>query len=73
MVQWLRIRLPRQGTQVRFLAPEDPACCRATELTPQILSPSSVREALLATTRESLRSAGPKIKLKKIKVISVYL
>ena len=41
--------------------------------TPQILSPSSVREALLAATRASLRSAGPKIKLKKIKVISVYL
>ena len=32
VVQWLRIRLPRQGTQVRFLAPEDPTCCRAGEL-----------------------------------------
>ena len=29
--QWLRIRLPMQGTWVRALVREDPTCCRATE------------------------------------------
>ena len=28
--QWLRIRLPMQGTQVRALVWEDPTCCGAT-------------------------------------------
>ena len=28
--QWLRIRLPMQGTQVRALVREDPTCCGAT-------------------------------------------
>ena len=31
MAQWLRIRLPTQGTQVRSLVQEDPTCCRATK------------------------------------------
>ena len=31
VVQWLRIRLPMQGTQVRALDREDPTCCRATK------------------------------------------
>ena len=31
VVQWLRIRLPMQGTQVRALVQEDPTCCRATK------------------------------------------
>ena len=26
MIQWLRIHLPMQGTQVRFLVWEDPIC-----------------------------------------------
>ena len=30
MAQWLRIRLPMQGTQVRALVWEDPTCLRAT-------------------------------------------
>ena len=30
-VQWLRIRLPMQGTRVRSLVREDPTCCRATK------------------------------------------
>ena len=29
--QWLRIRLPMQGTQVRALAREDPTCRGATK------------------------------------------
>ena len=31
VVQWLRIRLPMQGTQVRALVWEDPTCCGATK------------------------------------------
>ena len=31
MAQWLRIRLPMQGTQVRSLVQEDPTCCGATK------------------------------------------
>ena len=31
VVQWLRIRLPMQGTQVQDLAQEDSTCLRATK------------------------------------------
>ena len=31
VAQWLRIRLPTQGTRVRALVQEDPTCCRATK------------------------------------------
>ena len=31
VVQWLRIHLPMQGTQVRALVREDPTCLRATK------------------------------------------
>ena len=31
VVQWLRIRLPRQGTWVQALVLEDPTCCGATK------------------------------------------
>ena len=31
VVQWLRIRLPMQGTWVQSLAREDPACRGATK------------------------------------------
>ena len=31
MTQWLRIRLPMQGTQVRALVQEDPTCHGATK------------------------------------------
>ena len=29
--QWLRIRLPMQGTRIRALVREDPTCCGATK------------------------------------------
>ncbi|KAJ8782003.1 hypothetical protein J1605_010516 [Eschrichtius robustus] len=29
VAQWLRIRLPMQGTRVQALVQEDPTCCRA--------------------------------------------
>ena len=39
VAQWLRIRLPVQGTRVRFLVREDPTCRAATKLLlPQLLS-----------------------------------
>ena len=31
VAQWLRIRLPMQGTLVRSLVQEDPTCCGATK------------------------------------------
>ena len=31
VAQWLRIRLPVQGTQVQALVQEDPTCCGATK------------------------------------------
>ena len=31
VAQWLRIRLPMQGTRVRALVWEDPTCRRATK------------------------------------------
>ena len=34
VAQWLRIRLPMQGTQVRALVWEDPTCCRPTKTKP---------------------------------------
>ena len=39
MAQWLRIHPPVQGTRVRSLVREDPACCGATARAPQLLSP----------------------------------
>ena len=38
VTQWLRIRLPMQGTQVRALVREDPTCHGANEPVPQLLS-----------------------------------
>ena len=31
VAQWLKIRLPMQGTRVRALVREDPTCCGATK------------------------------------------
>ena len=31
LAQWLRIRLPMQGTRVRALVRENPTCCGATK------------------------------------------
>ena len=42
VVQWLRIRLPMQGTWVQSLAQKDPTCCRATnpcDATPKPICP----------------------------------
>ena len=41
-MQWLRIRLPMQGTQVRSLVWEDPTVCGAAKPSaPQLLSPGA--------------------------------
>ena len=47
MVQWLRIRLPVQGTRVRALIREDPTCHRATKparLEPMLRNKKSHRQ-----------------------------
>ena len=38
VVQWLRICLPIQGTQVRSLVQEDSTCCKATKHVPPQLT-----------------------------------
>ena len=58
MAQWLRIRLPVQGTRVRSLVQEDPTCRGAPKAhAPQLLSlRSRAREpqlSLHATTTEA--------------------
>ena len=56
VVQWLRIRLPRQGTRVRALVQEDPTCCGAHE--PQLLSLCSrAREPQLLSPRATTTEA----------------
>ena len=54
MVQWLRIRLPMQGTQVQSLVREDPTCHGATKPgchnywspQPQLLKPARLEPVL---------------------------
>ena len=58
MVQWLRIRLPMQGTRVQALVQKDPTCRGATKhvlqllslcsraLEPQLLKPMHLEPAL---------------------------
>ena len=51
VVQWLRIRLPIQGTQVRSLVQEDPTCRGATNLCVTTTKP--VLQSPRATTTEA--------------------
>ena len=47
VVQWLRIRLPMQGTQVWAPVREDPTCRRATKSrAPQLLKPARLEPVL---------------------------
>ena len=72
MAQWLRIRLPMQGSRVRSLVREDPTCRRATKpsatqllsllsraLEPQLLKPkhSSARVLQLLSPRAATTEA----------------
>ena len=60
VAQWLRIRLPMQGTQVQSLVQEDPTCCRATEPEPQLLSPNATTtEACAPRTCASQQEKPP--------------
>ena len=86
VAQWLRIRLPVQGTWVRALVQEDPTCRGATKLVchnywarmPQLLQPTCLEPVLrnkekppLAATRESLHTATKTQRSQKInKVIN---
>ena len=63
MVQWLRIHLPMQGTQVRALVQKDPTCRGATKPSaPQLLSlHSRAREPQLLSPRAATTEArGPR-------------
>ena len=58
MAQWLRIRLPMQGTQVQALVWEDPTCHGATKPVPQLLSlRSRAREPQLLSPRATTTEA----------------
>ena len=58
MAQWLRIRLPMQGTRVRSLVREDPTYHRATKPVPQLLSlRSRAREPQLLSPRAATTEA----------------
>ena len=80
MVQWLRIRLPVQGTRVRALVQEDPTCRGATKpIEPQLLSPRAAtteahapracalqREATaMRTPRTAMKSSSCSLQLEK--------
>ena len=54
MVQWIRIHLPMQETQVQTLIWEDPTCCRASKLMPH--NGSALPGG--SDGKESTRSAG---------------
>ena len=43
VIQWMRVHLPMQGTQIRSLVWEDPMCHGATEPEPQLLKPACPR------------------------------
>ena len=63
VAQWLRIRLPMQGTRVRALVWEDPTCRGATgPREPQLLS---LRVwSLCSATREAAILRGPRTAMK---------
>ena len=63
VAQWLRIRLPMQGTRVRALVWEDPTCRGAAgPLEPQL---QSLRVwSLCSTTREAAIVRGPRTAMK---------
>ena len=57
-MQWMRIHLPMQGTQVWSLVLEDDTWCRATEThAPQLLSPCSRACRWLVSTRAASAEA----------------
>ena len=59
VVQWLRIRLPMQGTWVRALVQEDPICCGATKpmcLRSRACEPQLLKSACIEPMLRSKRS-----------------
>ena len=46
MVQWLRIHLPKQGTQVQSAAEEDSICFGTTKPVSQLLIPCTATKML---------------------------
>ena len=72
VAQWLRIRLPMQGTQVRALVQEDPTCRGATKPVrhnywarkPRLLKPLRASSPFSAT-REATAVRSPRTSMKK--------
>ena len=58
VVQWIRICLPMQGTQVRSLVWEDPARCRAAKATCHSYW-SLCSSSLCCTTRQATATRSP--------------
>ena len=63
-MQWLRIRLPMQGTRVRALVREDPTRCGATKPVLQLLSLCSrARKPQLLSPRATTTEArAPRVR-----------
>ena len=67
VAQWLRIRLPMQGTRVRALVQEDPTCCGATKpvshnywaRVSQLLSPHATTAEVRAPRARALQQEKP--------------
>ena len=57
MVQWLRIRLPMQGTRVQSLVWEDPTCLGASA--PQLLRPHAATTEARAPRARALQQEKP--------------
>ena len=58
VAQWLRIRLPMQGTWIRALVREDPTCCGATKPVRHHLSlRSRAREPQILSPRDATTEA----------------
>ena len=64
MVQWIRIRLPMQVTQVQSLVWEDPRCME--QLSPCAIGTEPVLESLGATATEALASTACALQQEKL-------
>ena len=76
VTQWLRIRLPMQGTRVWALVREDPSCRRATKpishnywaCMPQLLKPTRLEPVLLNKRSHHTKSSPRLLQLEKAHV-----
>ena len=59
VAQWLRIRLPMQGTRVRALVQEDPTCRGATKPMPTAAAPALWSPLATTTEARTPRARAP--------------